>query len=402
MFGNPIVRTITLSRVFLQLGIWIRNFAVLLYVTELTNNSPFYVSLISVVEYVPIFLFALIGGTFADRWKPKLTMVGSDALSAISVLSVLLAVYYGQWAALLAGMFISASLSQFSQPSAMKLYKKHVPQEQLQGVMAISQSLQAIFMVIGPVIGTFIFMRYGVVAALVLTFTMFTASSVILAGLPRDSEESKGKQSAGFMADMASGVRYLWHNRSLRTLGAAFSVTGFAAGLVQPLLLFITMEKLGQDKSFLQWVMMSNGIAMLVGGGLIMGIAKRVKPQVLLATGLFVSAVCTIIVGFSTSLVLSMSLQVISGLFYPCIQVGIQTLIMRNTEPAYMGRVGGTITPLFMGMMVVGMSLSGYMKNATTLSAVYTASGTLLVIGALMLVPLIQDRRPIAVPSSLS
>lgn len=143
MLGNKVVRTIIASRVLLQLGVWVRNFAILLYVTEITGNDPFYVSLISVAEFAPIFLFALIGGTFADLWRPKKTMILSDGLSALSVFAVLLVVLMGSWRALLLATFVSAVLSQFSQPSAMKLFKQHVPEEQLQGVMAVFQSLTA-------------------------------------------------------------------------------------------------------------------------------------------------------------------------------------------------------------------------------------------------------------------
>lgn len=61
VLSNKYVRTIMLSNVLLQLGVWVRNFAILLYVTEITHNDPYYVSLISVAEYGPLFLFAIIG-----------------------------------------------------------------------------------------------------------------------------------------------------------------------------------------------------------------------------------------------------------------------------------------------------------------------------------------------------
>lgn len=116
------------------------------------------------------------------------------------------------------------------------------------------------------------------------------------------------------------------------------------------------------------------------------------KPHTMLAVGLLISSICTIGTGGSTNIVLTFILQILSGLFYPCIHVGIQTLIMRNTEAAFVGRVGGTITPIFMGLMVLGMSLSGYMKNLLTLFGIYCVSGGLLVIGALLLIPLFQQR----------
>lgn len=389
MFTNRYVQTIIFSRVLLQLGIWIRNYAVLLYVTQLTNNNPVYVSLISVAEFAPIFLFAMIGGTFADRWRPKRTMVWSDLLSAVSVAAVLFAVLNGGWTALLIGSFISAALSQFSQPSAMKLYKMHVPESMLPSVMALSQTLVAVFAVLGPVVGTFIFIQFGIGVSLVLTVLLFLGSSLILSTLPRDAKEHNSPVTGSFMMELTAGLRYIASNRSLRRLSSTFAVSGLAAGLIQPLLIFIAIEKLGQDTSFLQWLVMTNGAAVLVGGAAIMGIAKTVKPQVLLTTGLVVSALCTVAVGTSSVIWITLVLQAISGLFYPCVQVGIQTMIMKNTDGAFIGRVSGAISPVFMGMMVTGMLLSGLLKNSFSLLAVYAVSGTLLIVGALFMTPLI-------------
>ena len=392
MFSNRYVRTIIFSRVLLQLGIWIRNYAVLLFITELTNNDPVSISLISVAEFAPIFLFAIIGGTFADRWRPKRTMVWSDLLSALSVVAVLLAIMNGGWIALLIGSFVSASLSQFSQPSAMKLYKRHLPGEQLPSVMALSQTIVAVFTVLGPVIGTFIYIQFGIEVPLILTAVLFLGSSLVLSTLPRDAEELRSSNSSSFLQEMKAGLGYIKNNQSLRTLSLTFAVVGLAAGLTQPLHIFIAMENLGQDKQFLQWLVMTNGAAMLVGGIAIMGIAKKVKPQLLLMIGLSINSVCTVGIGVSTSIWVTIVFLVISGLFYPCIQGGIQTLIVRNTEGPFIGRVSGTITPVFMGMMVIGMFLSGYLKDAFSLMTVFMVSGGLTVVGALLLTPIIAQK----------
>ncbi|CAH1057776.1 MFS transporter [Paenibacillus pseudetheri] len=393
MFSNRYVRTIILSRVLLQLGIWIRNYAVLLYVSELTNNNPVDVSLISVAEFAPIFLFGLIGGTFADRWRPKRTMVWSDLLSGLFVGVVLIAVMNGGWIALLIGSFVSASLSQFSQPSAMKLYKRHVPAEQLQGVMAMSQTLVAVFTVLGPVIGTFIFIKFGIHVSLILTAVMFLGSSLILSSLPRDEEEPKSGKASGFIKELTAGLRYIGSSKPLRTLSLTFSAVGLASGLTQPLQIFLVVENLGKDKQFLQWLVMASGAAMLVGGAAIIGIAKKVRPQLLLLIGLLVNAVCTVGMGASKQIWLTIIFLVISGLFYPCIQGGIQTLLVRNTEGAFIGRVSGAIMPIFMGMMVVGMFISGYLKDTFSLMGVFMASSVFVIIGALFLLPIVVKKR---------
>ncbi|OME94992.1 MFS transporter [Paenibacillus lautus] len=392
LLNNPYVRTIVLSRILLNLGIWVRNFAILLYVTDLTGNNPVYVSLISVAEFAPIFLFAFIGGTFADRWRPKRTMVSSDALSAVSVFLVLIAVHNGSWQALLVLTFFSAALSQFSQPSAMKLFKQHVPAEQLQSVMAMFQSMVAFFMVIGPIAGAFIYQRFGIEISLIATGALFLGSGLILTLLPRDLQEETQSKQQNLKQELIEGLRYVWNNQTLRTLGVTFAVAGLAAGLIQPLAIFVTIENLGQDKSFLQWLLTVNGAAMLVGGGFVMAFAKKITPQALLALGLTVSAVGNLGIGWSTSIIFTLLLLVLNGFFYPSIHIGINTLILNNTDGPYIGRVGGTLTPIFMGMMVLGMSLGGLLKDQLSLFAVYAVSALLFLTGSALLIPLFKKK----------
>ncbi|WP_231571296.1 MFS transporter [Gordoniibacillus kamchatkensis] len=88
LLGNAFVRAILIANLFSQFGIWIRNFAVLLYVMETTGGSAVAVSMISVAEYAPIFAFSFISGVFADRWRPKRTVVWCEMLSAASVFIV--------------------------------------------------------------------------------------------------------------------------------------------------------------------------------------------------------------------------------------------------------------------------------------------------------------------------
>ncbi|MBY7736112.1 MFS transporter [Paenibacillus polymyxa] len=395
MFKNPYIRTIIASNALLNLGIWVRNFAILLYVTDLTHNDPVYVSLISVAEFAPIFLFAIIGGTFADRWRPKRTMVSCDLLSAASIFIVLLALWYGSWQVLLLSTFFSAILSQFSQPSAMKILKQHVAPEQLQGVMALFQSLMALFMVIGPVVGTFIYQHFGIFSSLSITGMLFLISALVLTRIPQDEQVIEIDRPTHFIEELKEGIRYVWNNQTLRTLGGTFTIIGLAVGLIQPLMVFVAIENLGQNKEFLQWPLMANGAAMLLGGGLIMGVAKKVQPQLLLATGLLVSTLTTFGVGWSHNIVLTMALQVLSGLFYPCIHIGINTMMMKNAEAAFIGRVGGALSPLFSGMMVVGMSIGGTLKRESSLNTVYTVSAGLFLLGAMLLLPLLRDRQPV-------
>ncbi|WP_238652020.1 MFS transporter [Paenibacillus piscarius] len=395
LFGNRFLQTILLSSVLLQIGIWVRNFAILLYVAERTNNDPYAISLISVAEFAPIFVFSFIGGTFADRWRPKRTMIWCDSLSAVSVFAVLLSIHFGSWESVYLVAFISAILSQFSQPSSMRLFKVHVPEEQLQQGMALFQSLMAIFMVLGPMLGTFVYSTFGLEISIAVMGVVFILSALVLIRLPEDHSVTQTVAVKGqFRKDFTEGFRYVWQSRVLRMLGLAFVLAGLAVGVSQALNLFIVTERLGKNEEFLQYMLMVNGAAMLIGGGIVAAFAKKVPPQLLLAIGMVSGAICTTIVGLSTSIPLTLTIQFLNGLVFPCIHIGISTMILKWSHSAIVGRVNGVLNPMFVGMMVVSMSFAGALKSSFSLSAIYGGAGLLFLLGAMVMLPIMNQKAP--------
>ncbi|SDM54010.1 Fucose permease [Fictibacillus solisalsi] len=392
LFQNRVVRTILLSVFFLQIGIWVRNYSILLYVIEKTNENPVAVSLISVAEFAPIFLFSFIGGTFADRWKPKRTMVWCDLLSAISVFVVLLTLLFGSWKVIFFATLVSSILSQFSQPSGMKLFKIHVPTEMVQMGMSMYQTIFALFMILGPIVGTFVYQHFGIMTAIGVMGVAFLLSAAILLMLPADRTEKQSTVKTTLVQEMKDGFRYVLKSRPLTLLGGCFAAAGLAIGLTQPLGVFIITERLGLPKEELQWLMAAFGIGMILGGGITMALSKKMLPQVLLAIGLAASAIGFIGMGLSTFFWLTLFAQFFSGLFMPCIHIGINTMILQNTEEAFIGRVNGILNPLFMGAMVITMSAAGWMKTHLSIVLIYQLSALLLFVGVVTLLPIMKKR----------
>jgi MFS transporter, DHA3 family, macrolide efflux protein len=390
LFRNRVIRTILLSTLFLQIGIWVRNYSILLFVIEQTNEDPVAVSLISVAEFAPIFLFSFIGGTFADRWRPKRTMIWCDFLSALSIFIVLLTLVFGGWKVIFFATLVSSILSQFSQPSGMKLFKLHVKEELIQMGMSMYQTVFALFMILGPIIGTFVYQHYGISAAIAIMGIAFMLSAAILFMLPPDRESEENAVKTTLMEEMKEGFRYVWNSRALTLLGGCFAAAGLGLGLTQPLSVFLITERLGLPKEMLQWLMAAFGAGMILGGGLTMGLAKKTPPQILLAIGMSASALGFFVMGLSEQLWLTLTAQFISGLFMPCIHIGINTMILKNTDEAFIGRVNGILNPMFMGTMVITMSASGWLKKTTSLVTMYEASALLFIVGVIILIPLFK------------
>lgn len=388
LFRNRFIRTIMTSGVFLQVGIWVRNFGVLLFVMQKTHGNAFAVSMISVAEFLPIFLFSFIGGTFADRWRPKRTMVWCDLLSGLSIGAILLFLDTGTWHIIFFATLVSSILSQFSQPSGMRLFKVHVPEELMQAGMSIYQTLFAIFMILGPIVGTIVFVNYGIYVSISITGLAFLLSAATLTYLPADTSKGERHESTSLMFEMKAGVRYVLNSRVLTLLGGCFLAAGLGIGLIQPLGIFIITERLHLPAGDLQWLTAVNGIAMIIGGVATMGVSKRVPPQRLLMLGMVVNAVVMLMVAYSSQLWLTLVAQFLGGLVLPGLQIGINTMILQNTEEPFVGRVNGSLNPLFMGGMVVTMSLAGWLKEITSLLTMYVGAGILFAIGLAVILPL--------------
>lgn len=392
LLRNAFVRAILISNVCSQLGIWIRNFAVLLYVMDMTSGNAFAISMISVAEYGPIFLFAFIGGVFADRWRPKATIVWCEILSACSVFIVFLMLESGSWGAVFFATLCSSILSQFAQPSGMKLFKIHVPDEVASMGMSLLQTLFSLFMIIGPILGTWVFQQWGISAALVLTSGLFMLSALAMLFVPKDQETSINTAAVpSILQDMVDGVRYVLFKRDLLRLSLCFMVVGLGVGLISPLSVFLVTERLGLSAQDLQWITIPYGAGEILGGIVTFMLPSRIAPGRLLMMGLIVNGAGILLLGLSTILWLTMLSQFLIALLQPAIFIGNHALVMQQTEQAYIGRVTGLRTPLMTGAMLITMGCSGLLKQAMSLTSVYALAGACFLVGFLMIIPLLRD-----------
>ncbi|WP_429874021.1 MFS transporter [Fictibacillus sp. NRS-1165] len=132
------------------------------------------------------------------------------------------------------------------------------------------------------------------------------------------------------------------------------------------------------------------GIGIILGGGLTVFMSKKIKPQMLLALGLVASAVSFSGMGMSNVLWLTLAYQFLSGLFMPCVNISINTLILENTEEAFIGRVNGILNPLFTGAMVISMSVGGWLKLHLSIVLIYELAALILFAGVATLLPIVK------------
>lgn len=108
-------------------------------------------------------------------------------------------------------------------------------------------------------------------------------------------------------------------------------------GLISPLSVFLVTERLGLSAQDLQWISIPYGLGEILGGIVTFMLASRIAPERLLMMGLIVNGAGILLLGLSTILWLTMLSLV--ALLRPAIFIGNHTLVMQQTEQAYIGRV---------------------------------------------------------------
>ncbi|KEK24356.1 MFS transporter [Bacillus gaemokensis] len=382
LFRNRAFMLVMASDILQQFAIWIRNMALLYFIMERTNNDPVSVSLLSVMEYAPIFIFSFIGGALADRWNPKRTMVAGDILSLLSIIGIVLLLKLDYWQAIFFAAFVSAIVGQFSQPSSSRIFKRYVEEKHVANAIAINQTLQSLFIIFGPVVGSIVYIQFGLFTSLYSLIGLFVLSAITLSFLPRWIEKEK-TVSTSLRNDIKEGWRYVLQTKNLCMITITFAIMGLAVGLTNPLEVFLVIERLGMEKEAVQYLAAADGIGMLIGGIVAAVFASKVHPKKMFVFGMVMLAMSFLVEGLSTSFWITSLMRFGTGICLACVNVVVGTLMIKLVPEEMVGRVNGTILPLFMGAVLIGNSLAGGLKEMTSIIAVFSIAMLLILLAVL-------------------
>lgn len=382
LFSNRSFVLLMLSDLLQNLGIWIRNMALLFFVMEKSGGNPVAVSLLTLIEYAPIFLFSIVGGVLADRWRPKRTMLWGDILSFLSILLILFVVLAGYWQAVFMVTLVSAIVSQFSQPSSMKIIKRCLPDAHIPAATALSQTMMSLFVIAGPIAGTAIFQMVGLEASLISLLAIFGGSALFIAFIPSsvDVTDAISESSGAFMKELREGMKYVGSNQLLKTMMFVYIILALGAGLIQPLDIFVITERLRLNMTDVQWFTALEGFGMLTGGVAAAVTTGKLKGSALMFIGLAFLGVSTFVEVLSVWPLLTGTMRFLTGFLLALAQTALMAVMIRQVDEKFVGRLNGLMTPIFTAMLLIGSGSSGLFMASTSIFAVYFTAGALFLL----------------------
>jgi MFS family permease len=182
--------------------------ALALYVTDI--GSPSDVGIVLAANAIPLVLFVLIGGVWADRLERHRVMVATDIVRAVlhGLLAVL--IFIGPvpiWAiALIEAVFGTAEA--FFNPASTGLVPQTVPEGEVQQANAATSVVFNAAELVGPAIATGLVLGFGAGWAFAVDAATFVFSALLLSRLrPRSRGERAPRQA--MLAELRAGWQEL-------------------------------------------------------------------------------------------------------------------------------------------------------------------------------------------------
>ena len=373
-----------------QIGTFVQQFAQSWLVYDLTKD-PFYLGLDLFLGQVPIILFSLVGGVFADRVDRRKLLLASQyiQMSCAFLLTILFYTHTVQvWQILTLSFFVGCGQS-MGGPAYSALLPSLVNPEDLTNAVAMNAIQFNIARIVGPTIGGLAYSALGATWCFGLNGVSYVA--VIISLLMINVKFVPSKTSVKVWSSMKEGFQFIRQREGLEPLVVlAFLMTLLGFTIVGFLPVFAREVFQGGPKTY-QLLLICSG-AGAVTGGLIVAAAPRPKRQ-----GRAVLLLITVLGALITSFALSRWLPVscvlifVAGMFTMGSASLMLTTVQLLVADDMRGRVMSVYNVAFRGGMPMGSLVLGRLIPIFGLSPTVAVAGSLLV-GLALYFLLVQRR----------
>ncbi|HEV8535497.1 MAG TPA: MFS transporter [Candidatus Limnocylindria bacterium] len=292
-------------------GTWIELTATTWLLYQLTD-SPLLLGLGGVFRAAPLFAFALIGGTVADRVERRRLLLITQSASVATSLVLGALVVSGQIAFwhIYAINLLNAIIAAFDAPGRQSLFPTLVPRGQLQNAITLNAMLFRTSNLVGPAVAGLLIARVGVAAPFFVNAVSYFA---IIAGLLAMRIPAAADRPRGSIRDeLVGGLRYV-RASTILPLVLAIEASLSIFGHNQALVTIFARDVLGTDAEGLGLLLSSIGAGAIAGMVLLVAVGDvRRKGAFMLGAGALYAAML-LVFAWSRSFGLSMAVLALLG-----------------------------------------------------------------------------------------
>jgi MFS family permease len=373
-----------------SIGTWMQIAAQNWLITSLTH-SPLYLGLDAFLQQLPIILFSLIGGVFADRYDRRRTLIVSQVvqMATSGTLAVLMFLQVVEIWHVLALSFVTGCAQSFGGPAYQSLIPSLVDKKDLPNAVALNSIQFNVARVLGP-------LAFGLTLALIgpwgysepqamnaCFFLNSLSFLVVINTLMMLRVKHIPPAKAGRMQDeLKSGLSYVKHHGSLAALVVLAAATTFLGFAVLTFLPIFADKVFHEGAETYSHLLAFSGAGSIVGALIVAWLGKFPKMGL---TALLTQAVYGIlIIAFAVSRTLWISdvLLFLTGAALMVVFSTVTSLVQLIAPNEMRGRVMSIYMLAFRGGMPIGSLVSGWLANFIGAPMVIGINGALLIVVA--------------------
>ncbi len=343
-------------------GTWMQMVAQSWVVLEMTG-SAFYLGLVGFLGQLPILLFTLVGGAFADRIDRRKLLLSSQYVQ-MGVALILTALLYFDRIAIwhfLVLVFVTGSAQAFGGPAYQALIPGLVRREDVPNAVALNSIQFNLARIVGPVIAGAAFATLGAVFCFGLNAVSFLAVIAALWLLRTTFVPPKIKESV--FVQIKQGFAYIKDQGDLWQLTILGFVSTFCGVPLLTLLPVFARDVFGLEVAGYSIMMALSGAGSITGA-LLYARYSRMSRQ-----GVFTLWVQIVFAGFlalfaiSKDLTVSYILLFLTGVCLISLFSSITSLVQLATSEEMRGRMMSIFMLAFRGGMPLGDLFAGYVAS---------------------------------------
>jgi predicted MFS family arabinose efflux permease len=373
------------------IGTWMQIVAQNWLVLSITG-SAFYLGLDAFLQQLPIILFTLIGGVFADRYDKRKTLMMSQyiQMATSGTLALLMYLHVVQIWHILTLSFITGVAQSFGGPAYQTLLPMLVDKKDLPNAVALNSIQFNLARVLGPLffaatLAIFIKGGYNEPQAMNAAFLLNSASFLIVIytlsllhvkHVP-PTETKKMKE------ELKGGLQYVQHHGSLVALIVLAATTTFLGFSILTFLPAFAKTVFHADASTYSRLMAFSGAGSICGALVVAWLGKF--PRMGLTALLMQAIYGLLILAFASSnlLWLSSLLLFFTGAALMMVFSTVTSLVQLLAPDNMRGRVMSIYMVAFRGGMPLGSLVSGLFAQKIGTPQVIAINGVLLVLVAI-------------------
>jgi len=347
---------------------------------------------------LPVLLLGIFAGTIVDRQDRKWVMVVSDLARALLAPGYLLLRTSADLPLAMGFAFALATFSVFFYPARTALLPSIVGEDELMSANGWMQVGGTIARLSGPILAGFVVGRWGTDIAFWVDSGSFLVSALLVIGIvgvtTRVFEPQQG--SVTTWRSLKEGIRFILNSRLLQGITLSIALAMLGIGAINVLFVPFLRDAFGVSPEALGGVQTAQGAGMLVGGLILGGLGKLLKPRTVAIISMMLLALGTVLFGAAPGYTAALLIIPLVGFSLPPLNASLQTLLQRNIPGEMLGRAGSVMDMAISLANVISMGLAGYLGAAIGLRHSFYAGGAFVFFGAVamaLMLPTLKSER---------